>query len=249
MGAARRPGGVAAASLSLLLHVLAAVAWGLHRIPTVPEERPPINADLVAQMPDPRPPPPKPEPPKPEPPKAEPPKPEPAKAPPPKPPKEMPAPLHLTPGKLAEKSSSGGPERQAAAVFRAPVHGLSLKSGEAALRPVSGATRTVRDLVLAQVLRYWRNPARNWAQDPVMSLEVTVRADGKLAEPFGSDDGWNPAAAIEGWPAMLPSDPRRKLLESFYLALRMAQPLDLPPELTAKLPMTVTLDFRLRDAP
>lgn len=76
-------------------------------------------------------------------------------------------------------------------------------------------------------------------------MKVTVLADGTLAGAFSIRAPYDPGAAIEGYAA---SDSfKREVSESFYRALRKAQPLRLPPALAAKAPFDVVLEFRVRD--
>jgi len=92
-------------------------------------------------------------------------------------------------------------------------------------------------------------PFAEWGFDGIVHLGVEVLADGTLGPPFSKNMPYQPQTAIEHYLDYAQSDPRRGLLESLYLALRMAQPLRLPPELKAKAPFHTTLDFQLHDVP
>ena len=225
--------------LSVLLHAL--VVWGLIGFPG-PERTPPepeaLPVDLVTE-------------------------PE-VKAPPkPEPPPEIPTPIpdekpelapikpQLTPGRL-EKASTPGAEKPAAekSVDRQPGGlGPAPDAEEAQIGKRGEATQTERDVLLAQILPFWRPPSEIMAADPVMHVRVLLRADGSLGPPFTYTMAWNPAGAIDGYDKIPPNDPRRRSMETFYVALRMAQPLNLPPELKAKAPLWIVLDFRFRDVP
>ncbi len=109
-------------------------------------------------------------------------------------------------------------------------------------------TRSERDMVLSQVVRHWRPPAALAAYaDAEFAVTVTVLGDGMLAGAFSARAPFDPAAAIEGYAGLDARDLRRQASESFYRALRQAQPLTLPPALAAKAPFDVVLEFRVRD--
>lgn len=122
--------------------------------------------------------------------------------------------------------------------------GRKVATAAAPAKPTQGE----RDRVLGQVLRHWKPPAELIAfEDAEFEVRVTVLADGTLAAPFSVHAPFDPGAAIDGWNALHPDDPARRGSESFYRALRQAQPLRLSPELAAKAPFAVVLDFRVRD--
>ena len=215
---------------------------------------PSITVELVPEPAKPKVEPPKPEPPKPEPPKPEAPKPEPPKPEPkPEPPKPPPPPPQAAPppprpwyelakpvladGKLAKTSHAVGAAK-AIAIGEGPPDAELAGAGE--------ATQSERDLLLAQILPLWKRPYFP-APDAVIQLSVLVRADGTLGAPFTATEPWNPAIAISHYNEMAPGDPRLQLLIGLYNALRLAQPLHLPPELKAKAPFGAKLDFRLND--
>lgn len=109
-------------------------------------------------------------------------------------------------------------------------------------------SRSERDMVLSQVVRHWRPPAALAAYaDAEFAVTVTVLADGTLAGAFSARAPFDPAAAIDGYAGLDARDLRRQASESFYRALRQAQPLRLPPALAAKAPFDVVLEFRVRD--
>ena len=248
----------AALLLSALAHVLvvALLLSGLLHPDDLPVP-PTVTVELVPETTKPKPEPPKPEPPKPEPPKPEPPKPEPPRPPPvkpepikppppppqaakpPPPPKawwEMPVKPVLEPGKLAKTSN---------AVTRPMGVGVPAEDAD----NVGDATQSERDFILGQILPLWKRPPVELPPDVVVNLRVLVLADGSLGNPFSAERPWNPAAAIEHYNQLTPGDPVMMTLVSLYTALRLAQPLKLPPELKAKAPFAAVLDFRLADAP
>lgn len=121
------------------------------------------------------------------------------------------------------------------------------RSTNAAVLPAK-PTASERDRVLAQVLRHWKPPSELVAfVDAEFKVQVTVLADGTLAAPFSMRSAYDPGAAIDGWNALHPDDPARRGGESFYRALRQAQPLRLTTTLAAKAPFPVILDFRVKD--
>lgn len=226
----QRPMRAAPVLVSVVLHVLVALAWlGFPAsLPSLPEEPKAMEVEIVP------PPPAK---------AAQEAKPQPeAQQAAPRPlPQGVPLP-QLEDGMLAQRSNAGvkgdpAPSREAAPSVPDPVKPKA-KPG-----PV---TQNERDLVLSQVLRHWR-PPREAAilTDPTIRVGVTVLADGTFGAPFSRNAPYNPGAAIEGWSSLHPDDIRRRTTEAFYRALRDAQPLRLPPELKAKAPFDVTIVFRL----
>jgi len=243
----------AALLLSALAHVLVVVLLlsGLLHPDDLPVP-PTVTVELVPEAAKPKPEPAKPEPPKPEPPKPAPPKPAPPKPepvkpsspppqvekppPPPKPWWEMPEKPVLQPGKLAKTSN---------AVTRPMGVGAPADDPD----NVGDATQSERDFILGQILPLWKRPPVNLPPDVVVNLRVLVLADGSLGSPFSAGRPWNPGVAIEHYNQLPPGDPVLMTLVSLYTALRLAQPLKLPPELKAKAPFAAVLDFRLADAP
>lgn len=203
-----------------------------------------------APKPEVKPEPPKVEPPKPEvkpePPKVEPPKPEPKPEikPPPKvtelkplfnkPPQltqAKPPPVNLKGGKLADESAEG------------PGDGFPGKKG-AAKDP---GTQSLRDALLSQILQLWTPPEEARGRNLVISFKVDLRRDGMLGAPYAGDEPLNVAAAVADWNKMPANSPARPLLAGLVRAIHMAQPFHLTPEMAAKAPLTVTLDFAIDD--
>lgn len=144
---------------------------------------------------------------------------------------------NLSPGKLAKETRPGSETtKDKAAQAGVTVH------------PKAEPTISERDLVLAQVLRHWRRPPQlALLEDGAVTLAVSVLGDGSLGPPFARSQPWNPGQAIAGYDGMPQGSPQRRVVESIYQALRDAQPLALPPELKAKAPFDLRLDFRFRD--
>ncbi len=149
----------------------------------------------------------------------------------------MPAKLHLQPAWWAKTSTPG-------------IAHEKLGTGDPPVEAIGEATQSERDQILSQVLPLWQRPAGLVVgAHTTVRLRVLVLADGTLGPPFAAGAAWNPARAIVNYAAMPPGDPWRKALENLYLALRLAQPLKLPPALLAKAPVTAILDFRVADVP
>ncbi len=110
-------------------------------------------------------------------------------------------------------------------------------------------TQTDRDMVLTQILRHWQ-PPKELARDDKANIRVgvTVRADGYLDGEYDARRPWSPAAVFDGYGKLTPNSVERRTVDAFLTAIRQAQPLRLPPELKAKAPFTVRLDFRFKDA-
>ncbi len=239
----------------------------------VPPPKPVVNRPKPKLKPVPKPkPPPAPPKPKPEP------KPKPL-PPPPHPhavPKLMPLPpkIQFQKGKLAKTSHAGRPAHHAAhhaarhkvakpaapklpAWLRGDVpvppprhhQGMTMGSRGAPGKHVREATQSERDLILSQILESWHKPPFPWGPKAVVSMRVVVLPNGYLAAPFNAKGKWDPDAAITDFKSMAPGDPRRDLLLTLYMAIRVAQPLTLPSALKAKAPFLADLDFRLSDVP
>lgn len=235
---------MAALALSAVLHLLIALvlqAENLTALIPQREERT-MEVEVVAERPKPAPTPPPqaPEPP-PEPPKAQ-----PAPEPPP-PPLQRP---QLQNAPLADKSSAPRPTPRpdpAKPGMSAP--GLSSDTGSLT-RPAQAAgdlSQSAQDKVLAQVLRMWHfNSAALRGTDTVLMATLEVNRDGTLSGFMHKDAPWNPDLVIKGYSA-LPDGTTRRMLETFLLALRMAQPLQLPPDNGKPWPRRMLLRFKPGD--
>lgn len=109
-------------------------------------------------------------------------------------------------------------------------------------------TQSERDLVLSQVLRHWTPPPELSAYDRAnLQVAVVVDAQGYFDDLYDARRPWAPAAIFDGYAGLPPDSLQRRTIDSFYRAIRQAQPLRLPAALKAKAPFRVRLDFRVRD--
>jgi len=91
-------------------------------------------------------------------------------------------------------------------------------------------SQSAQDFLQAQVMRLWHfDPVPLKGKKVVISAVIEINADGTLAGAMNRAAPWNPGAVITGYERM-PDGPIRRALESYLLALRMAQPLTLPPD-------------------
>ncbi len=230
--------------LSVALHLLAVLlllAYGLMERSRLDGEPPQVAMEVVFEHP----PQPKASPPPPQPapePKAEPPRPEKMAVPPPQ----------LTRARVAEKSASPQAGAKGDAIRVAP-DGIAVMMGRQADTPrqhnpnVAELSQSAQDFVLAQVVRMWRFntlafKGTNWA----FSANLVINRDGTLVGPMNKNAPWNPAAIIQGYDT-LKEGTLKQALDSFLLALRMAQPLELPPDDGKGWPRRMTIRFRPGD--
>ncbi|WP_096702301.1 energy transducer TonB [Magnetospirillum sp. 15-1] len=236
---------IAALALSALLHLLVTLALQISDLSALlpqREERT-MEVEVVAEPPK-RPPVPQPPPPPPPPPPE-----------PPPPPKIQPAPQpplpvqrpQLQSAPLAEKSTAPRPSARPEPAM--PTPGLSSDTGPFShAAPAAGdLAQSAQDKVLAQVLRMWHfNAASLRGSNIVLSATLVVNRDGTLSGPMHKDAPWNPDAVIKGY-STLPDGTNRRMLETFLLALRMAQPLQLPPDDGKPWPRRMLLRFKPGD--
>ena len=245
--------------ISVLLHVgLVLILWTQVIWPQLPEQPQAISVDIVPDAPKRKPPPPPP--PEPE----QPPKPQeqqPQQRSDPKPEVRPVAPIQFEKGKLGKTSKSGkleadrdsdSPQQEYPRLVESPrappTEPMSMTRGQKRLIDPGIATQNERDLLLTQILARWKRPMADFPEGVVVQLRVRVLADGYLADPFDGRARYAPQTAIVGFAQMRPDDLRAVILETLYLAIRVAQPLTLPPELRAKAPFETVLDFNLSDA-
>jgi protein TonB len=245
---------VAALMLSALMHLLVAIIMLVGDLSALFPER--VERSMEIEV--------VPEPPRSEPPPAPKPVPQPVPPPPPPPapppempktppPPEPPLPIQrpqLQSAPLAEKSvaprSTARPEPVKAATA-AP--GLSAETGSLShSAPAAGdLAQSAQDKILAQVVRMWKfNSALLRGTDTVLSATLLVNRDGTLSGPMHKDAPWNPDAVIKGY-STLPDGITRRTLETFLLALRMSQPLQLPPDDGKPWPRRMLLRFKPGD--
>ena len=203
--------------------------------------------------------PPRPKPPEPAIPKEEPaPKPETAKSPPPLPPPPVP---QLQRGIVAEHSHSGGQNQEKGdsgepkakpgplstfSLQQAPANGTPKAKGGGQFGPpgLAPVTQNEHDFILAQVVDKWRfNYSAPEGHDLTLYAVITVNADGTLASPMNRSDPWNPAGIVPGYEQT--SLYVRAAIDSFLLALRLAQSFELPPN--GHWPKKMQIEFRFRD--
>jgi len=109
-------------------------------------------------------------------------------------------------------------------------------------------TQNQRDWVLSRVLRQWRRPADLGAYaSGDIRLAVRVMPDGHFSDIYDSRRAWNPNDVFDGYGALPPGAVQRRIIDSIYGAIRQAQPLKLPQDLRDKAPFEVRLDFRFKD--
>ncbi len=109
-------------------------------------------------------------------------------------------------------------------------------------------SQTEQDYILSQILPFWKvDTHRPEGKGMVLQAIIEIRADGTLMSPLNRDDPWNPAAVIVGYGdlARLGYSYRRESMEGFLLALRLSQPLKLPPG--GKWPKWMRLRFSFDD--
>jgi hypothetical protein len=113
-------------------------------------------------------------------------------------------------------------------------------------------TQTERDFILAQIIKYWRFNYETLSEtDLTLNGNVTVLANGMLAAPFNGNQPWSPETVLPQYKESIKTKNwfAKDLLESFYLALRLSQPLDLPPGSEKTWPRLISVSFRLKDLP
>ncbi len=109
-----------------------------------------------------------------------------------------------------------------------------------------------RDFLLAQIIKCWRyNYGDAGARTLVLNGTVEVLPDGMLAPPFNGTQRWDPQTALPQYGVAGRTGNRflQQVLESFYLALRLAQPLKLPPDSAGSWPRLISVSFRFQDLP
>ncbi|SEH46873.1 hypothetical protein [Magnetospirillum fulvum] len=232
--------------ISLALHLVAFVGvWRLQiDLPPEPKAERVTIVELTPQpVPPPTPPAPPPPPPPPPPPQSPDAKSDPKAKPIPKPP-----PPQLNSAPLGPRSSG---EKSGAGAVR---HGEGLVSLESAgsrkpPAPVRGGlSQSAQDFILAQILKMWRfNTLAIKGKGVVISAVIEINGDGTLGGSMNRSAPWNPGAVISDYDRLPPDSPLRRALESYLLALRLAQPLTLPPDDGKGWPRRMTLRFAIDD--
>ena len=109
-------------------------------------------------------------------------------------------------------------------------------------------SQTEQDFVLSQILPFWKvDTHRPESKGMVLEAIIEIKPDGTLMSPLNRDDPWNPGAVISGYAqlARLGYSYQREAMEGFLLALRLSQPLRLPPG--GKWPKWMRLRFSFDD--
>lgn len=131
---------------------------------------------------------------------------------------------------------------------------LAPKEEQKAGRPGSSAavgpelTQSEQDFILRQIMKYWTVDFHSpEAHGLVLQGVIYINADGTLASPLNKNDPWDPAVVIADYPSMVRAGYsfRREAVEGFLLALRLCQPLQLPP--TGQWPRRMVLKFAFDD--
>lgn len=253
--------------LSILLHAAIGVLflghWGL----TTRHEAPPERVMMVETV---RPAPRKVEPPEPEPPKPEPAKPEPRPEPPqqevareepaPAPhPVRPPPPPQLQPGKLAEKSAA--PKRAPPSPLPPPEpHPIGIAPPqewaanyrshdwvEATMDKVGRVAQSEHDYLLAQILKMWRPNPSGFPAERIReaTFRVLILPNGELGGHLNRNEPWRPQDVIGGYAKMTPD--MRRTADTFLMAIRLAQPLELPPHEAGYWPRRMEFRFNVAD--
>ena len=109
-------------------------------------------------------------------------------------------------------------------------------------------TQSEQDLVLAQIMKFWHADFhRPEAHGLILQATIVIQADGTLESPLNKDDPWNPGSVIGGYAELMRMGYtyRREAIEGFLLAIRLSQPLKLPP--TGPWPRRMVLRFAFDD--
>jgi len=113
-------------------------------------------------------------------------------------------------------------------------------------------TQSESDFFLSQIVNTW---VIDFDSPRFADIRITgvyrVLPNGMMAPPFGKNDPWDMRAMVDGWD-LIANDPRpqaaayRTALETFVRAMRLAQPLAMPPNARGY-PKILHLDFRIGD--
>jgi hypothetical protein len=124
--------------------------------------------------------------------------------------------------------------------------------GAAAGETGPSMTQSESDFFLSQIVSAWviDFDAPQFADIRIYG-RYRVLADGMLAPPFGKNDPWDMRAMVDNWDRIA-NDPRpaaqafRTSVETFLRAMRLAQPLRMPPNAQGY-PKVMELNFRIGD--
>jgi hypothetical protein len=133
---------------------------------------------------------------------------------------------------------------------------LSMRSDQEAAQGPEGShgpigeelSQNEQDFVLSQILPFWKvDTHRPEGKGMVLEATIEINPDGTFQFPLGRDDPWNPGGIIAGYAQMarLGYSYKREALEGFLLALRLSQPIKVPPG--GKWPKWMKLRFAFDD--
>lgn len=164
-------------------------------------------------------------------------------------PRQTPAPAPLPSPQGQAEAPKPAPRPQAPA---APQRPLSRDEAQALVQTAPEMRQSEQDFFLAQIATNWiiDRQAPQFADVQVTGSYV-VLPNGMLAPPFGKNDPWDMSAMIRNWEQILRArgaESYRISAETFMRAMRLAQPLQLPPNFGDK-PKRMTLNLRIGDLP
>ena len=133
---------------------------------------------------------------------------------------------------------------------------LSMRTAEDSARGPEGSrgpvgeelSQSEQDYVLSQILPYWKvDTHRPEGRGLVLEAIIEINPDGTFQHPLNYHDPWNPDQVIAGYAEMsrLGYSYRRQALEGFLEALRLSQPIRVPPG--GKWPKWMKLRFAFDD--
>jgi protein TonB len=124
--------------------------------------------------------------------------------------------------------------------------------GRAAGQPAEAMTQSESDFFLSQIVQVW---VIDFDAPQFKNIQIygryMVLPNGMLAPPFGKNDPWDMNRMVEGWDQIV-HDPRpqvaafRTALETFLRAMRLAQPMAMPPDAQGY-PKVLSLSFKIGD--
>ena len=190
---------------------------------------------------------------------------EPEKKPPEKQPEKQqtkPAPPQLQQAQIKDKSTTdrkdahNGGNGESIAIAMGPGPMISLSSPKDGTRGPEGSrgpigeelSQSEQDFVLAQILPYWKvDTHRPEGKGMVLEAILEINADGTFLHPLNYHDAWNPEQVIANYAELsrLGYSYRRQALEGFLEALRLSQPIKVPPG--GKWPKWMKLRFAFDD--
>lgn len=125
-------------------------------------------------------------------------------------------------------------------------------SGRAAGQLAEVMTQSESDFFLSQIVQVW---VIDFDAPQFKNIQIygryMVLPNGMLAPPFGKNDPWDMNRMVDGWDQVV-HDPRpqaaafRTALETLLRAMRLAQPLAMPPDAQGY-PKVLTLNFKIGD--